>query len=162
LRFSIEGRPGDTDNGLFGKKGDWGNLPAGEAFVAPIEGSAEGVLVTPKGWYPDLKQDMKFIFENGYVISVEGGGGVGEHFKEIFDFSNDAVKHRRNCAELGIGTNSRAKRPDNVLEAEKIKGTIHIGVGDSSHMGGVNESDSHEDFVMVDPVLWIDGKKLIG
>jgi aminopeptidase len=162
LKFTIEGREGNIDNGLYSNTGDWGNLPAGEAYVSPIEGSAEGKLVVPAGWYPGLKEEMTMTFEGGYVTAIEGGGEVGAQFIQTFDFGNDMVKHRRNCAELGVGTNSLARRPDNVLEAEKIKGTIHIGVGDSSHMGGVTESDSHEDFVQVDPTLLIDGQTLIG
>ncbi len=161
LRFSIDGREGHIDNGLYSGTGDWGNLPAGEAYIAPIEGSAEGRLVVPAGWYPNLEETMTLIFEDGFVTKIDGGGNVGAEFTATFDFGNEEVKHRRNCAELGIGTNSKATRPDNVLEAEKIKGTIHIGVGDSSHMGGVNESDSHDDFVLVDPVLVIDGERLI-
>ena len=162
LRFSIEGRAGNIDNGLYSKTGDWGNLPAGEAYVSPIEGSTEGLLVVPAGWYPGLKEEMTMTFEGGYVVALEGGGEVGAQFVKTFDFGNDAHKHRRNCAELGVGTNSLARRPDNVLEAEKIKGTIHIGIGDSSHMGGVTKSDSHEDFVMVNPTLIIDGIRVIG
>lgn len=162
LKFTIEGRTGGVDNGLYCNTGDWGNLPAGEAYVSPIEGSAEGVLVVPAGWYPKLKETMTLTIEDGLVTSVVGGGEVGAQFLEIFDFDKDAVKHRRNCAELGIGTNSKASRTDNVLEAEKIKGTIHIGIGDSSHLGGVNESDSHEDFVLNKPTLVIDGETLMG
>ena len=162
LRFTTAGRQGFTDNGLYRSKGDWGNLPAGEAFTTPVEGSAEGILVAPKGSYPGLESDMTLTFEKGYVVSVGGGGKVGKEFVEIFDFGNEALEHRRNCAELGIGTNSKARRPDNLLEAEKIKGTIHIGVGDSIHMGGLTESDSHIDFVLADPVLIIDGQRLIG
>lgn len=118
--------------------------------------------MVPAGWYPGLKENMRLTFHAGHVISVEGGGEVGEYFRELFDFSNADRSHRRNCAELGIGTNPNAKRPDNVLEAEKIKGTVHIAVGDNSHMGGVVESDLHEDFVLPQPTLWIDGERVLG
>ena len=64
-------------------------------------------------------------------------------------------------AELGIGTNPNASRPDNVLEAEKIKGTVHIAIGDNSHMGGKVESDLHEDFIQPDAELVLDGKQVI-
>ena len=43
----------------------------------------------------------------------------------------------RNLAELGIGTNDKASRPDNVLEAEKILGTIHLALGDNTGFGGI-------------------------
>ncbi len=158
IAFSIDGRPGDADTGILGEAGQWGNLPGGEAFIAPVEGTANGRLVVPKGWYYELEEDMILVFKDGYVVSLEGGGKVGEDFAKLFSFGDESLRHRRNCAELGIGTNPRAKKPDNVLEAEKIKGTVHIAVGDSSHMGGVNVSDLHEDFVLCNPVLYLDGK----
>jgi leucyl aminopeptidase (aminopeptidase T) len=65
---------------------------------------------------------------------------------------------RRNLAELGIGTNPNARQPDNVLEAEKIKGTVHIAIGDNIHMGGQVESDLHEDFVQPQADLLLDGQ----
>ncbi|MCE1255108.1 MAG: aminopeptidase [Anaerolineae bacterium] len=162
ITFSIKGRPGLEDHGLFGKKGDWGNLPAGEAYTAPVEGTANGKLVAPAGWYPDLIEDMIFEFKDGLVFSVTGGGKVGDMFREAYHFDDPTFLHRRNCAELGIGTNPNAKRADNVLEAEKIAGTIHIAIGDSAHMCGVTESDMHEDFVIPQPTVFFDGVKVIG
>jgi aminopeptidase len=162
LSFSIAGRSGNEDHGLFQESGNWGNLPAGEAYVAPVEGTANGKLVAPAGWYPKLDADMEFTFENGLVVAVKGGGAVGDQFREAFHFGDDRFRHRRNCAELGIGTNPNAKRADNVLEAEKIRGTIHIAVGDSAHMGGMTESDMHEDFVIPKPTVYFDGFKVMG
>ena len=59
----------------------------------------------------------------------------------------------RNIAELGIGTNDRASRPDNILEAEKILGTIHIALGDNSGFGGTVSTPYHEDYVFYQPTL---------
>lgn len=158
ITFSLDGRKGDADTGMLSGKGQWGNLPGGEAFIAPVEGTANGRLVVPKGWYLELEEDMVLTFRDGYVVSLEGGGKVGDEFTRLFAFDNEDLKHRRNCAELGIGTNPKASKPDNVLEAEKIKGTVHIAVGDSSHMGGHTESDLHEDFVLPSPTLYLDGR----
>lgn len=162
LTFSIAGREGGPDTGIYDVAGEWGNLPGGEAFVAPLEGTANGKLVVPAGWYPGLAEAMTLEFKDGYVVSLQGGGQVGQEFTRLFSFGDAAFQHRRNCAELGIGTNPKARKPDNVLEAEKIKGTIHIAVGDSSHMGGVNESDLHEDFVIPTPQLYLDGELVLG
>jgi leucyl aminopeptidase (aminopeptidase T) len=59
----------------------------------------------------------------------------------------------RNIAELGIGTNDKASRPDNVLEAEKILGTIHIALGDNSGFGGLVSAPFHEDYVFYKPTV---------
>ncbi len=163
LTFSLEGRKGGADDGFLNVPGTWGNLPAGEAFVAPVEGTAEGRLVVQKGWYPGLLEDLTFVFKGGLVAAVTGGGEVGRWFAEKLNLgtADGPERSRRNCAELGIGTNPNAKTPDNVLEAEKIRGTIHIAIGDSSHMGGLTESDLHEDFVIPKPDVYFDGEKVI-
>jgi leucyl aminopeptidase (aminopeptidase T) len=164
LRFSLEGRPGQADTGLYGTEpGMWGNLPAGEAFAIPLEGTAEGQLVAPAGWYPELTEDMTFRIEKGEVVELLGGGAVGDRFRGLLNLASDdpLYKARRNLAELGIGANPNARKPDNVLEAEKIKGTVHFGIGDNIHMGGQVEADSHDDFVQPQPDMFLDSKPAI-
>jgi leucyl aminopeptidase (aminopeptidase T) len=165
LRFSLEGRPGQVDDGFYDGTGaeSWGNLPAGETYAIPLEGTGEGRLVVPAGWYPNLDEEMVLRIQKGVVVELHGGGGVGDEFRQLFRFESDDPVHRarRNLAELGIGTNPNARRPDNVLEAEKIKGTVHIGIGDNIHMGGLVEADSHEDFVQPQADLILDGTPVI-
>ncbi len=62
-------------------------------------------------------------------------------------------RENRNIAELGIGTNSSATRPDNILESEKILGTVHIAFGDNSSFGGKVKTPFHQDFVYFHPTL---------
>jgi len=163
ISFSLAGREGGVDTGLCAEKGAWSNLPAGEAYAAPIEGTAEGVIVAQAGWYPNLSADMVLRFEAGLVVRLEGGGKVGDKFRELLQLGSQEEVHklRRNLAELGIGTNPNAKQPDNVLEAEKIKGTVHLAIGDSSHMGGTVVADLHEDFVISQPDLLLDDRLII-
>jgi len=106
---------------------------------------------------------MIFVFKDGLVIEVVGGGKVGDEFREMLSCrkSEEPYLSRRNCAEQGIGMNPNARRPDNVLEAEKIRETVHIAIGDSSHMGGRVTADLHQDFVIPKPTLKFDGKIII-
>jgi len=163
IKFSIEGRKGEADTGIYTEKGAWGNLPSGEAYCAPVEGTAEGKIVVEPNWYPGLKEKMTLVFEKGNVVEIIGGGKVGDEFRSLLSFDKDEepYKSRRNLAELGIGTNPNAKRADNLLEAEKIKGTVHIAIGDNSYIGGKVSSDLHEDFVIPRPTLVLDGKTVI-
>jgi leucyl aminopeptidase (aminopeptidase T) len=62
-------------------------------------------------------------------------------------------RKNRNIAELGIGTNDKAVRPDNILESEKILGTIHIALGDNSSFGGRVSTPFHQDFVFFRPTV---------
>jgi leucyl aminopeptidase (aminopeptidase T) len=163
ITFSLKGRKGMVDAGIFTEKGAWGNLPSGEAYCAPVEGTANGKLVVEPNWYPDLKEKMTLIFKNGYVTEIIGGGKIGDEYRGLLDFKKKEEPYisRRNLAELGIGTNPNAKRPDNILESEKIKGTVHLAVGDNSHMGGKVSADLHQDFIIPKPTWMLDGKTVM-
>lgn len=164
ITFSVKGRPGQRDDGLYTSKGAWGNLPAGEAYTAPLEGIGKGRLVVCKGWFPGLTEaDMILHFEDGEVVTVEGGGEVGRKLAAFLDLPARGVgaKPRRMLAELGVGTNPNARRTDINLEAEKIKGTVHIAIGDGSHMGGLNVADFHQDHVIPQADLVLDGQLIM-
>jgi leucyl aminopeptidase (aminopeptidase T) len=163
IRFSLAGRSGGVDSGLCSERGAWSNLPAGEAYAAPVEGTAQGMIVVEAGWYPHLTEEMVLHLEGGLVVRLEGGGKVGDEFRELLQLGKEeeTYRARRNLAELGIGTNPNARQPDNVLEAEKIKGTVHLAIGDNSHLGGTVTSDLHEDFVIAHPDLLLDGRLVI-
>ena len=55
-----------------------------------------------------------------------------------------------NLAELGVGTNDRAKLTGNVLEDEKILGTAHVAFGASAGIGGTVSVPIHLDVVVID------------
>jgi leucyl aminopeptidase (aminopeptidase T) len=163
ITFSLKGRKGGVDAGIFTEKGAWGNLPSGEAYCAPVEGTANGKVVVEPNWFPDLKEKMTLVFKDGYVTEIIGGGKVGDEYRSLLDFTKKEEPYisRRNLAELGVGTNPNAKRPDNVLESEKIKGTVHLAIGDNSHMGGKVTSDLHQDFIIPKATLIFDEKTIM-
>lgn len=161
MKLGLTGRPGKFMAGDLTQPGVIDNLPAGEAFIVPVEGTAEGLLVVEPGWLSGLMERMTLVFERGQVVEVRGGGKVGDEYRGLLDFSNENLASRRNCAELGVGTNPLAKRPTNLLEAEKIKGTVHIAIGSNASMGGNVQADIHQDFVLHRPTLMLDGKAVI-
>ncbi len=156
LVLDITGRKAIADTGLIGKEvRRYGNLPGGEAFIPPV--SANGVYIVNSGWHACLKEDMVFRFVDGYLNELTGGGKVGDRLREWLFARRDRLK----IAEFGIGTNPGANNPENLLEAEKILGTVHIAVGDSAHIGGDNRSDTHQDFVLNGATVELDGRLLI-
>ena len=64
-------------------------------------------------------------------------------------------------AELGIGTNDNAVISGNVLEDEKVLGTVHIAFGDNKSMGGNIGVASHLDGVITSPTVSVDGKVIM-
>jgi len=149
LSFSIEGRAAEGDDGMLTSPGSFGNLPAGEVYLAPLEGTAQGVMKI--GYAPTRKLAtlLTLTITAGEVTAVEGDDPHREWLEKKFAES----RKNRNIAELGIGTNDRATRPDNVLEAEKILGTVHIAFGDNTGFGGVVSTPFHEDYVLYLPTL---------
>lgn len=149
VTVSKRGRKALADTGILTAKGSFGNLPAGEAFFAPVEGTAEGRLVLE--WAPmrELASPVTLTVSKGLVASIEGKEPFAERLRERFAEREE----NRNVAEIGIGTNDRAKRPDNILESEKILGTVHVALGDNSSFGGTVKTPFHQDFVFFRPTV---------
>lgn len=141
LTFSLAGRAGASDSGLLTEAGAFGNLPGGEAFAAPVEGSAEGVVsVGP----PDRPNVWWFRFAGGQMVEIGGQPPFQERLQQVIADHPLA----RNLAELGVGTNEKAANPDVILEAEKILGTIHLALGDNAGFGGKVSVPFHQDYVV--------------
>jgi len=124
--FSIEGRKAcGVGSGLYTNKGSFDNLPTGEIFIAPVEGTANGIFVVDAsfGDIGKLKSPIRIYVEKGYVVKIEG-----EKSEELENLLNSASKEARNIAEFGIGTNEKAKITGNILEDEKVIGTCHIAL----------------------------------
>ncbi len=149
LTFSSKGRKAEADDGLLTSPGSFGNLPAGEVYLAPLEGSAEGVLVLEYAPTRRLSEPLQLIVSGGEVVEIKGDDPHRNWLEQKFSSS----RKNRNIAELGIGTNDKATRPDNILEAEKILGTVHVALGDNSGFGGVISTPFHEDYVFYRPKL---------
>ena len=148
-RLCKQGRKALSDTGILTKKGSFGNLPAGEVFLAPLEGTAEGKMVLQ--WAPtrELSAPVTLTVSNGIVVDIRGS----DPFVEVLKLKLGERDENRNIAELGIGTNPMAKRPDNILESEKILGTVHIALGDNSSFGGRVKTPFHQDFVFFKPTV---------
>jgi len=165
LTFSIAGRDIKEDTGLIHQPGQFGNLPAGECFVAPLEESAEGVLVVDKS-FPELvvDQPVRMTFQKGRVVAIEGGAEAEELVRRIEH--GEQLEQGENCrviAELGIGTNPKARLTGKLITDEKVMGTIHVAIGDnaSPSFGGANRAPIHIDGVVGQPTLVVDGQTLI-
>ncbi len=157
ITLKMDKRMKFTDQGLYLNAGDWGNLPAGEACGAPV--TAEGVFVADAsfGDLGKLKKPVKIIVEKGKATSI-GGGQEAEHLRKILENFRDKRVYK--IAELGIGTNYRAKITGCVLEDEKVLGTAHIALGNNTAYGGKNNAPCHLDGIFRKPTITV-GKKTI-
>jgi leucyl aminopeptidase (aminopeptidase T) len=149
LRVGIKDIPIHEDTGLLTEPGSFGNLPAGEVFMPPEPGATNGKLVLEFAPTWRLEKPVTLIIEKGEVVRVSGDDPYALELESFLERD----KNYKNIAELGIGTNDKATRPDNILESEKILGTIHIALGDNSSFGGRIRTSFHQDFVVFHPTL---------
>lgn len=159
LTLSLVSRDGHPDTGINHMPGAFSNLPAGEAYIAPLEGTTEGILVIDGAMsgVGVVEQPIRMVVEKGFVIKIEGGAEAAKLDELLAAYGKLAY----NIAELGIGTNDQATLIGNVLEDEKVKGTVHIAVGNNTGFGGTVQVPVHLDGILTKPTLVIDGKVVI-
>jgi leucyl aminopeptidase (aminopeptidase T) len=158
LRIGLEGRMGIVDAGELGNKGAFGNLPCGEGFIAPLEGTTEGTLVVD-GSIAEiglLDTPVSLTVREGNLVEATGDDG-GRLMELLTAHGEDGT----NVAELGIGTNEEAILTGNILEDEKILGTCHVAFGASAAIGGTVQVPVHLDCVVLEPTVEIDGETIV-
>ena len=158
VTLGIDGREGIADDGDLRKPGAFGNLPAGEGFIAPVEGTTNGRIVFDGSIWPIGCLDAPLVVDvvDGYVENI-----AGDRAPEFMAIVEPHGREALAIAELGIGTNEAAIITGNVLEDEKVLGTIHIAMGDNHSFGGRIRVSSHQDGVVLDPTVHIDDQKVL-
>ena len=147
LTLDLRGRSGLADDGDLTAPGAFGNLPCGEGFIAPAWG--EGTVVA---------RSLAGIGLGEARLTVSGGhltaaaSREGEQLLERLSAHGEAGT---NLAELGVGTNEKAGLTGNVLEDEKILGTVHVAFGASAGIGGTVAVPIHLDVVVTDASLTV-------
>jgi aminopeptidase len=156
ITLPIKGRKAHASSGLFLEKGQSGNLPTGEAYLAPLEGNSNGIVVVDGSMagIGMLKDPIIIIVKNGYAEEITGG----EDAQKLKDLLQPHGKDACNVAEFGIGTNDKAILSGKIIEDEKVMGTIHIAFGDNKSMGGNVRVASHLDSLIKTPTVWFDEK----
>lgn len=149
LEIYLNGRVVLSDTGDLSKKASCSNLPAGEVYFAPKEGKTKGEMIIEYSPTARLKNPLILHIEKGNLSSIEGDDPFKKRLNTIFK----RIPLAKNIAELGIGTNDKAKRADNILEAEKILGTVHIAFGDNASFGGNVSVPFHEDYIQFYPTV---------
>ena len=158
LRLGLEGREAIADAGDLTARGAFGNLPCGEGFIAPIEGTAAGTLVVDGtiAAIGTVSEPIELTIEAGHLIGASGPEGA-----RLMELLGVHGEHGTNVAELGIGTNEKAELTGNLLEDEKILGSCHVAFGASAAIGGTVQVPVHLDCVVMRPDVSVDGEALV-
>jgi aminopeptidase len=160
----IEGEETDLVLGVAGR--EWinsdgrRNMPSGEVFTGPLEGSASGrvrfgVPSSPRGVEV---AGVSLEFRDGVVVSAHADRG--DAVLQAMLATDDGA---RRLGEIGIGTNTGIDRAVGMtLLDEKIGGTVHLALGRSyPETGGTNESAIHWDLICRPERLTADGETIL-
>ena len=124
LTINLNGRDGVPSPGVYREAGKCGNLPSGEAYIAPLEDGSDGEMIIDGSMVGIGKLDspLHMVISGGKLRSVAG---------EKSENLDILLKNETNgtLCELGIGTNEAAILNGIILEDEKVYGTVHIAFG---------------------------------
>ena len=155
LRLHLSDRRAIADDGDLTAPGAFGNLPCGEGFIAPRGGEGR-LFASSLASVGLVDQPVELVVEDGRLISASGPAG-----QELLALLLAHGEDGRHLAELGVGTNEKAVLTGNVLEDEKILGTVHVAFGASAAIGGTVAVPVHLDCVVLDATLEVDGTPVL-
>ena len=148
--------------------GAWGNIPSGETYISPMEGSAEGDVVIDgsiPGLVIDPGQEIRLTFQGGRLKNIHPGNNLtaSRLRKTQIEYAiAQGDMNWDNLAEIGIGLNSKIKQLTGVpVIDEKMDGSAHIALGNSINFGGTVSSNIHCDMVFCSPTIKVDGKTIL-
>jgi leucyl aminopeptidase (aminopeptidase T) len=155
LTLDLGGRDAIADDGDLSADGAFGNLPCGEGFISPLAGQGT-ILAATLATLGLPEERVRLTVENGRL--TEAAGDWGARWTALMDA---AGTQGRNVAELGVGTNERATLTGNILEDEKMLGTVHVAFGASAGIGGTVSVPVHLDCLIEDATLDVGGTRVL-
>lgn len=134
LTLDLRHRTAHASGGLLRNKGAAGNLPSGEAYIAPYEGGLPGDPSQTEGVIPlQIDQDIVlYRVENNRAVEV-----VSKNLASAIEAQKLKTEPAYgNIAELGLGVlaDFGLEPIGETLLDEKLG--LHIGFGRSDHLGG--------------------------
>jgi leucyl aminopeptidase (aminopeptidase T) len=149
--FGLRNRLAFSDDGDFSRGGAGGNLPAGETFISPENGTARGLIVFDGSislYKGDIviREPIRCRLEKGFVTDIGGGEEAAALGHTIEMAERNALdmekagklrqgqgelyaRNARNIGEIGIGLNPAARITGSMLEDEKAFRTCHFAIG---------------------------------
>ncbi|GHV94198.1 hypothetical protein AGMMS50293_05180 [Spirochaetia bacterium] len=149
--IGLRGRDAKSDDGNFSLPGSGGNLPAGETFISPENGTARGRIsfdgsISVNEGDLIIREPIDCAVEKGFVKDVRGGEEAACLLRTIEAAERNArefeqsgklpagsgeiyARNARNIGELGIGLNPAARITGKMLEDEKAFHTCHFAIG---------------------------------
>lgn len=158
MKFSIEHRVVIRRDGMARRLGEMITLPDGEVCVAPIENSAEGIIIID-GSLCGLRKVVNPIelhVRNGRAF-VYSDNSESRELAELMDKFGPCFTV---LGKFGLGTNPKAEVRGS-LEDSKVLGTANFSLGENRVFGGTNTCENRIDLIIKKPTVTIDGKTIM-
>jgi aminopeptidase len=166
LTVEIEKRPVFVSDGILSddkvKKGGAGCqvwLPAGEVYLTPVAGTAEGKVVVERLlWEGKEVAGLSLTFKKGKLTEMKARSGL-ERIQSLYDTAG-AGKEAFSFLDVGINPAVQLPKssPGGLFMAA---GTVTVGVGNNVWAGGENKSPFTLVSFLRGGTLEVDGKALI-
>jgi aminopeptidase len=167
LKVRVQGRAYGVSDGIISaedlKKGAAGQsvyLPAGEVYVAPVPGTAEGKVVRAKDYYNGKEvNNLVMTFSAGRLTSLAGSGPGFEQLKAAYEAAGEG-KDIFGFVDFGI--NSNVKLPASSQVATWVPaGTVTVGLGNNVWAGGDNKASYGYGVSLPGTTVTLDGRTVV-
>jgi len=162
LVAAIKGRVPLPQYGRSVEPGAASSPPDIECAVAPVEGTAEGIIVVdgsiPHPRLGVVSCPVQLKVDQGVVTAITGGSLARELRQILTDFGDENAFA---VGEIGIGLNPMATIRGRMLEDEGVYGTVHFGLGSNRSFGGNIAARVHLDLVVRVATCVVDGRTIL-
>jgi aminopeptidase len=166
LTVDIGGRPVFASDGVISaddiKRGGAAvmvYLPAGEVYLAPVPGTAEGKVVADHYFFQGKDiQKLELTFVKGKLTDMKAASGL-EPLKALYDAST-AGKDEFSFIDVGINPDVQLVAGSSMV-AWMPAGMVTIGSGNNMWAGGTNASSSGLSPFLPGSTLEVDGQPLV-
>jgi leucyl aminopeptidase (aminopeptidase T) len=166
IKMSIENRPVFVSDGVLHEKeltrgyaGSQVFLPAGEVYLTPVSGTAEGKVVVDLNFYQGKEiKGTTLVFKEGKMVSMTAESGL-EPMKKMYDAA-ESGKEEFSFIDIGINPDVQIK-PGSKMVSYIPAGMFTMGIGNNTWAGGENKNTFGFDFHIPGCTVVMDGKTLV-
>jgi leucyl aminopeptidase (aminopeptidase T) len=166
LTVGIDGRQGIPSDGVISPEDIAAGggalsvyLPAGEAFIAPVPGTAEGKVVLDHLFFQGTDvQNLTLTFAQGRLTSMTAAAGL-EPLQALYDAS-DAGKDELSAIDIGLNPDVQIPA-GSMLRTWVPAGMVTIGIGNNLWASGANSSSFFIPAFLPGSTLQVDGAALV-
>ncbi len=160
LACELGNRPVYHNSGIITKPGE-STFLGGQVSWAPIEESINGILVFDGAISPPqelclIETPIKLTLERGQITNIEGGSEARTLEAWLKSFNNPKMFK---LAHYAYGFNPGARLTGDILEDERIFGSVEMGFGTqrAKFEGTIGSAPGHTDGIVVNPTVILDG-----